>query len=94
MRYYMYNHVHHMLGTGFGGGALLALLGTIAFVILVVIVIKIIVRAGHHHHYHSEHQNMPKNENKMLALNILDERYAKGEIGKEEYDQKKKDLTS
>jgi putative membrane protein len=39
-------------------------------------------------------QNRVKTEKGKTPLDILNERYAKGEIGKEEYLDKKKDLTS
>ena len=31
-------------------------------------------------------------ETRMSALDVLDERYARGEIGREEYEQKRKDI--
>ncbi len=31
-------------------------------------------------------------EKRMSALDVLDERYARGEIGREEYEQKRKDI--
>ncbi len=38
-------------------------------------------------------QNATKTESKKTALDILNERYAKGEVDKQEYEERKKDLT-
>lgn len=64
---------------GMGSGWLLGL-------IFVVIVIWLVTRAHYHGYYHYQRLNSDS------AINILKERYAKGEIGKEEFEEKKKDL--
>lgn len=63
----------------FGGGIMM-----IAFWVLLIVFIVWIVRevGGKHSHPHP-HSN---------ALEILKERYAKGEIDKKEFEEKKKDL--
>jgi len=73
----------HYYSYGLGG------FGEFGMVILwIIIIFGIIwlVRGSSHygHHGHFEHRNS--------AHDILSERYAKGEINKEEFEQKKKDL--
>lgn len=69
---------------GFYGGysMMMGLAGLIAFIALVLSIIALVkvVRLA---------KRTPKLSD---ALNILDERYVKGEINKEEFDQMKKDL--
>ncbi len=65
-------------------------LGGILWIIFLVIIIGVIIRLirgpryrGMYHGWHEE---------KDEAVDILKERYAKGEINKEEFEQKKSDL--
>jgi putative membrane protein len=62
-------------------------------ILILVIIIRIILRIAfggrrcHHHHYDHYY-----GESKNNSLDILQERYAKGEITKEQYESMKKDL--
>ena len=60
------------------------------FWIIVIWLIVALVRSafGHDHGYHRHHGW----EDGDRALDILKERYAKGEIDKQEFEEKKKDL--
>jgi len=79
---------------GFGGlGFIGMILGSVLFALIIaaiiILIIKLIRRAGHYHDYYHGHCC---EENKNGALDILKERYAKGEITKEQFDSMKKDL--
>jgi putative membrane protein len=69
----------HMFGWGFFGGGMM-----IFFWIVVAVFAVLIVKA----------MNGREPERKDRSLDILKERYAKGEIDKEEFEVKKKDLAS
>jgi len=64
---------------GFGG------IFMILFWIIIIIVVIALVRWP-------MNQNKPADRSDKSALDILKERYAKGDIDKKEYDEKKKDL--
>jgi len=76
-----------MGGFGYGGGWLM-LLGMVLFWGLVVWGIVALVRGTGRHHY------IENTRGSESALDVLKRRYASGEINKDEYEQKKKDLLS
>ena len=70
----------HMFGWGLGGGIMM-LIFWVVIIILIVWAVK-------------EFSGKKDIESKSSALDILKERYAKGEINKEEFETKKKDLAN
>jgi putative membrane protein len=81
-----------MMG-GFGFGWIFMIL----FWILIIWVIIALIRGSKYNngcggHDHSGHKD--NRDKKSTALDILNERYAKSEIEKKEYEEKKKYLTS
>ena len=83
----MWNSWGNMWGGGSGFGGIFMLL----FWGLIIWGIFALIRSGSGHsccgHGHGE-----KGHGEKTALDILKERYAKGEINKEEFEAKKKDL--
>ncbi len=94
MDYYYYGP--HMYGIGPWGG-IVGLFFGLLIIALVIRIIFFIARGGrwhrwerwHHMHGDQYYGAHPSN----TALDILNERYAKGEINKEEYEAKKADIT-
>ncbi len=76
-----YGYEHHSWGLGLFGG-----LFDLLFLVLIIWIIVSIVR--HHRHGGSWCGLLGRG----TALDILKERYAKGEIDKKEFEEKKKDL--
>ncbi len=67
------------------GGSMIMLIFWLLVIAGIIFLARYLVRRqenGDHHHHHEE----------KTALGILHERYAKGEINKEEYENKKKDI--
>ena len=61
------------------------LLGWAIFVFIIVWILRTFRGTRHLRHWHGHHDS---------GMNTLRERYAKGEINKEEFESKKKDLMS
>ncbi|OGE82940.1 MAG: electron transporter RnfE [Candidatus Doudnabacteria bacterium RIFCSPHIGHO2_01_FULL_49_9] len=77
----MFGNYGNMFGWGFGGGIMMFVFWT---VVILIIVWAIKEFRG---------SNSEKSTRSNSALDILKERYAKGEIDKKEFEEKKKDLT-
>ncbi|MGP1676862.1 MAG: SHOCT domain-containing protein [Burkholderiales bacterium] len=74
-------------GYGFGGGAMG--IGMLLFWGLVIVAIVVLARSFGGKSAGSEPRLREK-----TALDILSERYAKGEIGKAEFEEKRRDLSA
>lgn len=72
---------------GFGGGWMMIFWGILIIAIIVILVKWVATSTG------GKSGNGNNKQNKS-ALDILKERYARGEFGREEYEEKKKDLMS
>ncbi len=76
------NHMGSGWGWGMGFGGL-------SMILLWVIIIVAVVALGKWLFGRSSSLDLPRQKG---ALDILKERYARGEIGKEEFDEKKREL--
>jgi len=77
----MGNYYGNMFGWGFGGGIMMILFW-VAIIFFIVWVVREI----------GDKKDSDKTSSLKSALDILKERYAKGEIDKKEFEEKKKDL--
>lgn len=75
------------MGYGWGGFGLLGLIFPLIFWTLVIFLLVGLFRSRRGWH------NWPEENGGDSAIRILKERYAKGEIDKKEYEEKKKDLS-
>lgn len=92
----------HMWGGGFWWGGPLMMLGFIAVCILIVFLLSRRSGGGWHHHHHHGPWHMRGGspgpdafgDPTYSALQILNERFARGEIQKQEYEEKKAAIIS
>ncbi len=75
-----------------GPGAFLSILSWVVLIIIIVWIIRWVF--GWHHHRGPRMMGPHNPWMQNSALDLLKERYAKGEINKAEFDEKKKDLES
>ncbi|UNX53324.1 SHOCT domain-containing protein [Georgenia sp. TF02-10] len=76
-----------MVGTrGMGWGWLFFVLLMVGVVVLVVVLIRLLWGGGR------DEQRRPPLEGRSRALEVLDERYARGEIDAAEYDERRRRL--
>lgn len=74
----------HGFGGGMGGG------GWLIWIILIGVVVWAVITLTNRNRRHSP----PGSRSENSALEVLKERYANGEISKEEFEEKKRDLKS
>ena len=74
-----------------GGGWMMMLLGAVVLVALLVFIFRALAWCGHPRH--PDTHNIPHPGHFSRGLHALDERYARGEVNREEYLQKKQDIT-
>ena len=79
----MGNYYGNMFGWGLGGGLMMILL----WVAIIIFIVWIVREIG-------GKKDTNKTHGSKSALDILKERYAKGEIDQKEFEEKKKDLDS
>ena len=72
--------MHDFNGMGWGMG-----FGWVVGLIVLIVIVWLVVKSINQ----NNNSNQPKN---MSALDILNERYAHGEIDKEEYDERKRNI--
>lgn len=77
-----WDHMGSGAGWGMGFGGLYMILIWVVIIVVVVMLVKLLFGG-------SSRIDLPREKS---ALDILKERYARGEIGKEEFEQKKRDL--
>jgi putative membrane protein len=70
-----------------GGGWLMMLFGAVITVALLVFIFRALAWTTHAPHHHAPYHGGP-----AAGLQALDERYARGEIPRDEYLQKKRDI--
>jgi putative membrane protein len=68
------------------------ILSVIGWILVVWLIVWLIRGSGRRAYWMDRHDR--RNSSSNPALDVLKERYAKGEISKEEFEEKKKDLTS
>ena len=89
--------MHHMYEP-YGYGMFYGLgnfLGSVLWIVILIAAIMFVIRlmGGGRHHRHGEWKAWSAPWEGRNALDILKERYAKGEINKEEYEERKKVLS-
>ncbi len=70
----------------YGWGWLFVIVFWVLVVLIIVAIIRAIAGSGYYRNYRNE-------ESGNTALQILNERYARGEIAREEYEAKKRDIS-
>lgn len=83
-----YGDFGHMLGWGVFGLVMMVLF----WVLLIVVVVRLIRWVSGGSHYRHEKWKHWQGMGGNSGIDILNERYAKGEISKTEYEEKKKDI--